>query len=359
ALTSDNAKVDRKNYIWDVVRTSKRMKDIVKEHPKTRKQYLSTMRACVENTPGVSFQGVGVRANKLDQEAYLGPFDEANKVKLRLLGPILERVEHNGQSRNCLRKLGNEGVTKNGHSVILKLTYGKLNVMLGGDLNTQSQDFLLQKYTTIKTKASSLEKKVYKMTSKGAALTEAEEKQRDSSVAKLKSLIAEARQIFECDITKACHHGSHHFSETFLQAVNPIATVISSGDEESHSHPRPDALGAFGKFGRGNRPLIFSTELARSTREFTPIIKYLDKLRDYQQQMRDAKTKAERKAITKKLEQHQDRNVAVYGMITVRALDDHLIIAQKLEEPRGNGDKWDIYELTFNTHTNEYEYAGH
>jgi hypothetical protein len=49
--------------------------------------------------------------------------------------------------------------------------------------------------------------------------------------------------------------------------VDATVTVLSSGDNEPYSHPRPDALGALGKHGRGLRPLIFSTELARSAKE--------------------------------------------------------------------------------------------
>lgn len=81
------------------------------------------------------------------------------------------------------------------------------------------------------------------------------------------ALISSARNVLQSDFAKACHHGSADFSGTFLAAVNPIATVVSSGDEESFAHPRPDALGAYGRAGRGARPLIFSTELSRSSAE--------------------------------------------------------------------------------------------
>ena len=115
--------------------------------------------------------------------------------------------------------------------------------------------------------------------------------------------------------------------------------------EESHSHPRPDALGAFGKHGRGRRPLIFSTELARSTREFTPVIKFLNMLRDYDARLEAEADPEKRKAIELEMQKRKDRNVAVYGMITLRALGDTIVIAQKLEEPRNEGAKWDLYEL--------------
>src|SRR5690606_29942749 len=73
----------------------------------------------------------------------------------------------------------------------------------------------------------------------------------------------------QVDAAKACHHGSNHFHYGFLQAINSAATVISSGDDESYCHPRPDTLGAIGKCGYGDKPLIFSTEIARSNKEIT------------------------------------------------------------------------------------------
>lgn len=353
------ATVGSTRYVWDVVRTGKRMKEIIKAHPKTKKQYLSTMRACMENSPDVAFKSLLIDIDKLDTAVFLEPFDGAGALSLQILGPIAEKVERNNEIRKCLRKLGNEGVTKNGHSVILKLRYGKLSVLLGGDLNTQSQDFLLQRYTTVSTKSSSLERKIAKLQAKGDSIDANEQKTLDKARAKRALLITEARAIFECDVAKACHHGSAHFSDTFLKAINASATVISSGDNESHSHPRPDALGAFGKNGRGDRPLIFSTELARSTREFTSVIKYLNILQDYQRRQAEAASEKERKEIRQEMEARQDRNVAVYGMITLRALGDRLILAQKLEEPAANGAKWDIYELVYNSARETYEYTAH
>ena len=66
---------------------------------------------------------------------------------------------------------------------------------------------------------------------------------------------------------KCCHHGAADVTDEFIRAVNPLAYVVSSGDEESHAHPRPDLLGRLGKLGRGDAPLILCTEILRSTRE--------------------------------------------------------------------------------------------
>lgn len=346
-------------FVWNVVDTSKRMKDLVDAHPTTRKQYISTMRALLKNTRGVTITALNKDMDDLGREITMGPFDGSQSLKLEVLGPIREKISHDGETRSCLRKLGNEGVTKNGHSVILKLTCSKLTVMLGGDLNTQSQDFLLKSFTSGRTNASLLEKKIAKLEAKGTARDVDDEKALAAANAILDALVAEARPTFECDVTKACHHGSAHFSDTFLRTINPVVTVISSGDEESHSHPRPDALGTFGKHGRGRRPLIFSTELARSTREFTPVIKFLEEIRRFEAELAAETDPKERKKIEERMQARRDRNVAVYGMITMRSLGDVVILAQKLEKPRSQDKKWDIYELHHNANTGTFEYRGH
>lgn len=353
------ANVNGKKYVWDIISTSKKMKELISNHPRTRKQFLSTVRAGRNNSPGVTFKALSVDLDKLENTSYMGPYDESASISLRILGPLAEKITHLGETRKCLRRLGSEGVTKNGHSVILKLKYKHLSIMLGGDLNNQAQDFLLQHYTSVTSKASSLEKKVRKLTAKGNGISDNEKNALKAALAKLDTIVAEARAVFECDVTKACHHGSSHFVDTFLRGINATATVISSGDNESHAHPRPDALGAIGKHGRGERPLIFSTELARSTREFTPIIKHYETLSDYLRQIEETDDAQERKRLKKEMEEKQDRNVVVYGMITLRALDDHVVMAQKLEQPRDSGTKWDIHEMIYNENRGEFESLSH
>lgn len=91
----------------------------------------------------------------------------------------------------------------------------------------------------------------------------------------------------------------------FLEAVKPFATVISSGDNENYSHPRADAIGCAGRYSRGKRPLVFSTELARSYKTGGDI--------------------------------H-------YGLINLRTDGDQLVLAQMLEKRR-TSDLWDSYIL--------------
>jgi hypothetical protein len=70
--------------------------------------------------------------------------------------------------------------------------------------------------------------------------------------------------LFKVDVNKACHHGSSDFLVDFLKVVNPHASVFSSGEGRPHNHPLPDALGAVCRHSRGEIPLLFSTELART-----------------------------------------------------------------------------------------------
>jgi hypothetical protein len=103
-----------------------------------------------------------------------------------------------------------------------------VRVILTGDLNTKSQAALLEDYT-------------------GEA------------------------DVFDCDVAKACHHGSADVSFAFLEAMAPSVTVISSGDSEGHDHPRPEIIAASALTGHREirkdkivTPLIYLTELARS-----------------------------------------------------------------------------------------------
>jgi competence protein ComEC len=112
-----------------------------------------------------------------------------------------------------------DAVTINGYSLVLKITFGTHTFLFGGDLNTKSETYLMQKHAPL--------------------------------------------NPFEVDVAKSCHYGSSDFTEVFMQLVNPFATVIFSGDNESFSHPRADAVGCAGRYTKGKkRPLVYSTELA-------------------------------------------------------------------------------------------------
>jgi hypothetical protein len=207
--------------------------------------------------------------------------------------------------------------------VVLAVEHGDVRILLGGDLNSFSEDLLLCHHAGVD-----------HMPDGGADLDD---------------VIAAARKRLRCDIAKACHHGSADYTETFLRAVDPIATVISSGDDEPHAHPRADALGGIGRWARNRRPLIFSTELARSAKETVKHPTVLRRLlREANEKITIAKTDAARekaRAQYDKILASIDRSIAVYGAINLRTDGHRVVMAYKLERNSKPDKKWDIYKL--------------
>ncbi len=183
---------------------------------------------------------------------------EAKPFRIEVLAPFNEKISN----RNTFIYWTDEGKTINGHSLVLKITFGNRTFLLGGDLNTQAEEYLMEKHSPV--------------------------------------------NPFEVDVAKACHHGSSDFTEQFMQCVNPFATVISSGDNEGFSHPRADAIGCAGKYARGKRPLVYSTELARSV--------------------------------------NMKNNTILFGMINLRCNGDEIYISQ-MKEVKSPNDLWDSYKL--------------
>lgn len=250
-------------------------------------------------------------------DGFVDGYGQDAPVSLQVLAPIPETVD----GKAAYRVFGErddfdprKGMTKNGHSVVLKLRYGAITMSLGGDLNIPAEEYLLKHYAG----------------------------ERDAD-----GFLDRARAVFRADVAKACHHGSADLSIDYLKAVDPIVTIVSSGDDEPHSHPRPDALGAFGRYSRGERPLIFSTELARSAPE---TIKNPNEIRTRVAELVALLSAAEDMALREEIaakidkEVDLDRSVATYGMINVRTDGRRVVIAQKLERQNA-GKKWDIHEL--------------
>ena len=152
-----------------------------------------------------------------DDDAF--DFLAAEGITVNVLGPIVETVS----GKDALPWLGDVSHTINGHSVVLKLTYGNVRFLFGADLNIPSEESLVRK-----AKAENV------------------------------SLTAE--------VLKVPHHGSAEFSPRMLEAVKPVVSIVSSGDEnrsKEYIHPRAGLVGALGKFSRGtvDRPLVYVTEM--------------------------------------------------------------------------------------------------
>ena len=110
--------------------------------------------------------------------------------------------------------------------------------------------------------------------------------------------------------------------------------------------------------------MIFNTELATSVVEdvkhpralrakFEAINEELKDVRDELNQAIRPRPRAPRKKLERreKVEKEPSEihdktlNIAVYWAITVRTDGDRVVLAQKLERPRGKSKKWDIYQL--------------
>jgi beta-lactamase superfamily II metal-dependent hydrolase len=318
-------KVNGTNYLTGLVLSMAELKAITASSARRgRRFYPNMLKTAVESGRVKNIAGLLAGTNWETPRYVPGYGPEDNRgMTLKLLGPVPRALP---QGKPGLRTFGNSGVTKNGHSLVLLLEIGTVKMLLGGDLNVPSQEYLLEHYTGLDA--------------------------RPKTPAELELLVTEARKHFEVDIVKACHHGSADVSSAFLEATNPLATVVSSGDNEPHSHPRPDTLGMIGKYSRWDRPLIFSTELARSGNES---IKHPNQVRRELRAQIDKETAilhdpnatadAKRKAGAR-LDAHLsviERSVANYGMINLRTDGERVIIAQRLERERSRSHRWDIY----------------
>lgn len=150
----------------------------------------------------------------------LGPIisDVSGKPGLKFLRSPSKSV---AQDDNEMGSTGSYSAshTINGHSIIMRLKYGNVSFMFAGDLNEEAEDILVA---------------------------------------------ASAETSIQSEILKVPHHGSADFSNKFFDAVKPLVSVVSSGDEsemKEYIHPRASLMGALGKHSRIDRPLIFVTEL--------------------------------------------------------------------------------------------------
>ncbi|MGI8985039.1 MAG: ComEC/Rec2 family competence protein [Acidimicrobiales bacterium] len=248
---------------------------------------------------------------------------ESPELTIEVLGPVVEpdpqgnpRLRWFGDKPGLTGR-GDEAKTKNGHSVLFRLHYRDFSLFFGGDLNLPAEHFLLRHYA-------------------GADPADP-----------LGDTVEPARQRFRADVMKSCHHGSADVTDEFLRAVDPFAFTVSSGDQESYVHPRPDLLGRLGRHGRGPAPLILCTEILRSGREREDAsvlrrIRRLDGLIENPETPDDVREE-HRRARAADQDLLARRNVEVYGAITLRTDGRHLVIAFRLESKAGSGRRWHTY----------------
>ena len=246
------------------------------------------------------------------------PIYDDSQMKIEVLGPYPKNIDN----KQVLPVFSNDKAeTKNGHSVILKLTIGKMRLLFGGNLNAESEYYLLKQFTKVDVKA-------LKLVADNPNNSEAE---RIKAKEQIDLAVKHARSYFETDITKTCHHNNRSFTNEFLMAMNPVATIVSSSDEETYSHPRPEVLGRIGKYSKGERPLILSAELLRSSNAFTN-----------ENNLSELKWK--------------ERMITVYGMINLRTDGERVVIAQKLEKTTDQK-SWDIHKLEWNPNKESFQYV--
>lgn len=254
--------------------------------------------------------GVGNLCRVDNKIGYLPGFTpRESSASVKVLGPVVEKW----QGKPALRYLDSAGVnsmtgpskTRNGHSIILRINYDKVRILLTGDLNFRSQALLLDHIK---------------------------------------------KDEFKCHVAKACHHGSEDISWTFLQAMSPLATMFSSGDNESYTHPRAKILGLSGAFGkpvrRGRKkrflgleedryvaPLIYSTELSRSIELFEPYAAYDESGNKIPKAELQAKGRTDpSKGPRDKLENWLLGDRMVYGLINVRTDGKRILMAVLKED---------------------------
>ena len=282
-----------------------------------RFEYPPVVHAAIQNPKIKKFEMLSTKHGKAEGgKSFMPGLAPSNDrgYAVEVLGPVVEE-DSDGELR--LRRISSYGKTKNGHSILLRLQYNKFNIFFGGDLNKPAEKFLIRKYT-------------------------GQDKLPTGPGPVYDAVVAKARERFRSEVMKTCHHGATDVTDLFLDSVNPACFIISSGDQEGHVHPRPDLLGRLGRFGRGGAPVLLSTELQRSTKEFESVDKtnkLLDLVDDIAENPTDTK-------VGKAKEQIKDlaaNNVDTYGAIYVKTDGERLITAFKIET-KSQTKKWFYFE---------------
>jgi beta-lactamase superfamily II metal-dependent hydrolase len=146
-------------------------------------------------------------------------------VRIDVLGPRAHRLPDGGSALALLS--GEQGGlsashTINGHSVVLRVSIGNVGVLLTGDIHARAEEEMVRAH--------------------------------------------QAGELpLRAEVLKVPHHGSSDVAPSFLEAVGPLISVVSAGDEDArrdHLHPRADLLAMLGGCKRGAPSVVFVTNLA-------------------------------------------------------------------------------------------------
>ena len=105
-------------------------------------------------------------------------------IKLEFLGPLRE------PGGDAVKWFGGKGPTINGHSIVFRLVHDDVRILFTGDINEEGAKHLMTDYTI--------------------------------------------DQQLDAHVLKAPHHGSHDFYQPFLEAIRPMITIVSSGDDPDY-----------------------------------------------------------------------------------------------------------------------------
>jgi len=220
ALFGEYTTKDGKQYIREIVEDPRSLPDNVL--PKTMQDWKADINFQAGKNPNL------VCRNLLAGDAQAFQFTQNEGIAIEVLGPLTENIDgqellpwlHKSPNSNSL----SGSHTINGNSVILKLTYGQVRFFFGADLNRESELRLMNTYP-------------------------------------------KANGKLQAEVLKAPHHGSDDYVDEFFDFVQPVVSVISSGDDDpfyEHIHPRACMVGTLGRYSRAGvtRPLIFVTEMS-------------------------------------------------------------------------------------------------
>ncbi len=216
---------EEEGYLHDLLQGRTSIKDGLKSTSPLRLQgEWADFLKCVVNETNATIERLAFNPDKPFK--FLPGFTNNDPVSIKILGPI----EHTINGELKLKDLGGQSKNTNGNSILLRVDYGRSRILLTGDLNKKSQQHILSNFIG-------------------------------------------NRQELAADVVKSCHHGSDDCSYEFLECVQASATIISSGDDETHAHPRPNIVAAHGLTGYQRiqndeliTPLVYSTEISRSVK---------------------------------------------------------------------------------------------